>query len=84
MSAKMKRADWSAWCVGDEVRVQINRPDFAKEFAKVKSARLVGYSVAGNFTKLFHVKETVQWVDAWMKQCLQRANSGAHERKEPR
>jgi hypothetical protein len=81
-SAK-KRADWSAWRVSDdEVRVQINRPDMARAFAKVKSAWLAGYSVAGNYMKLFHVKQPVPWVEAWMKEFLSRVNSGAIQCKE--
>ena len=64
-----KRQDWSAWSVrDDEVRVQVNRPDLARAFAKVKGVWPAGYSVAGNFTRLFHVKQRVHWVDAWMKQ----------------
>ena len=66
----MKANHWNAWSVGDEVRVQINRPDMAKAFAKIKSTRLVGYSVCGKFTKLFHVKESVDWVDDWMKSFM--------------
>jgi len=43
-----KRADWSAWRVNDEeIRVQVNRPDLARAFAKVKAARLAGYSDLG-------------------------------------
>jgi hypothetical protein len=83
-SAK-KRADWSAWRVSeDEVRVQINRPDMARAFAKVKSAWLAGYSVAGNYMKLFHVKQPVPWVEAWMKEFNGRADAGATVRRECR
>lgn len=79
-----KSREWSAWKMGDEVRVQINHPDIAKAFGKVKSTRLVGYSVCGKFTKLFHVKESVEWVEDWMKKFLSHANSGAAGGKETR
>jgi hypothetical protein len=66
-----KREDWIAWRVDDdEVRVQVNRPDIAKAFARVKSARPVGHSVCGNYMRLFHVKQPVPWVDSWMKDCV--------------
>jgi len=80
-----KRPDWSAWRTSDdEVRVQVNRPDLAKAFAKVKGVWPSGYSVAGNFVKLFHVKKSVPWVDAWMKDYNGRPDFGATERKECR
>jgi hypothetical protein len=83
-SAK-KRADWSAWRVSDdEVRVQINRPDMARAFAKVKTTWLAGYSVAGNFIKIFHIRQPVPWVDAWMKNYLCQGLPGTCERKETR
>ena len=64
-----KRQDLSAWSVrDDEVRVQINQPELARAFAKVKGVWPAGCSVAGNFMRLFHVKQPVHWVDAWMKQ----------------
>jgi hypothetical protein len=64
-----QREDWSAWCIGnDQVRVQINRPDLARAFAKVKGVWPAGYSVAGNFIRFFHIKRSVPWVDGWMKQ----------------
>ena len=68
-----KRIDWSAWRVDDETRVQINRPDLARAFAKEKTARLVGYSVNGNYTKLFQIKQSVDWVGTWMKKYLRDA-----------
>jgi hypothetical protein len=61
------RKDWAAWRMDDEVRVQVNRPDIAREFAKVKSVRRVGYSVCGKFTRLFHVQQSVPWVEEWME-----------------
>ena len=77
-----KRLDWSAWRISDdEVRVQINRPDLARAFAKVKSVWPAGHSVAGNFLKLFHVKQPVPWVAAWMKNFVQ-GSTGTFERKE--
>jgi hypothetical protein len=80
-----KRKDWSAWRVADdEVRVQVNNPDIARAFAKVKGVRLAGYSVTGNYLKLFHVKQSVPWIDTWMREFLSRANSGAAEGKEIR
>jgi hypothetical protein len=80
-----KRKDWSAWRVADdEVRVQVNRPDMAKAFAKLKGVGLAGYSVAGNYMKLFRLKQSVPWVDAWMTEFLSRANSGAANGKETR
>ena len=65
-----KRCDWSAWRMGDETRVQVNRPDLAKAFAKVKTVRAAGYSVSGSYARLFHVKQPVVWVDSWMKKSL--------------
>jgi hypothetical protein len=84
MSAVTKKhEDWDAWCVGDgEVRVQINRPDMARAFAKVKGAWPAGYSVAGNYMKLFHVNQSVQWVDSWMKNFTCQVSSGTYQRKE--
>lgn len=84
MSASSKqRENWSAWHVGEnEVRVQINRPDLAKAFAKVKGAWPAGYSVAGNYLKLFHVKQSVQWVDAWMKDFLRHDPTSVHQKNE--
>lgn len=73
---KACRQIWSAWRMdSEEVRVQVNRPDLAKAFAKEKSVRLVGYSVNGNYTKIFHVKKPVPWVDSWMKQFLNKSES---------
>ena len=68
-----KRIDWSAWRMGDETRVQVNRPDLAKAFAKVKTVRSAGYSVSGNYTRLFHVKQAVPWVEGWMKKFVREA-----------
>lgn len=66
-----KRDDWSAWRMDEEdVRVQVNCPGLAKAFAKEKGVRLAGYSVAGNYVKLFHVKKPREWVDSWMKKSL--------------
>jgi hypothetical protein len=65
----MKR-DWSAWRVGEESRVQINRPDLAKVFSKVKGVWLAGYSVGGAYMKLFHVKQPVAWVEEWMNKSM--------------
>lgn len=66
-----EREVWAVWRMDeDEVRVQVNRPDLAKAFAKVKTARSVGYSVFGNYMRLYHVKESVPWVDAWMKKFI--------------
>jgi len=71
LSMMKEREPWVAWRVGDdEARVQVNRPDLARAFAKVKTVSPAGYSVCGNFMKLFHVKESVPWVDAWMKKCI--------------
>ena len=78
-----KRLDWAAWRVTDEeVRVQVNRPDLARAFAKVKSVSPVGHSVAGNFMRLFHVKQSVAWVEAKMREFLRPESTGAFERKE--
>jgi len=85
MSHSTKREDWAAWRVSDdEVRVQINSPDMARAFAKEKGAWPAGYSVAGNFMKLYHVKRPVQWVDAWMKKFNSHVTSGAAQGKETR
>ena len=73
MNRPERRMDWAAWRVSeDEVRVQINRPDLAKAFAKIKSVRPAGYSVSGNYLKLFHVNQSVPWVDTWMKDYMVR------------
>ena len=78
-----KRVDWAAWRVSeDEVRVQVNRPDMAKAFAKIKGVGLAGYSVTGNYLKLFHIKQSVPWIDTWMREFLSRVNSSATEGKE--
>ena len=70
----MKREEWSAWRMDeDEVRVQVNCPGLAKAFAKEKGVRLVGYGVSGNYTKLFHVKKSMGWVDSWMKKSMREA-----------
>lgn len=72
----MKQQDWSAWRTGEEeVRVQMHRPEMAKAFSKVKGVWLAGYSVAGGYMKLFHVKQSVPWVDAWMKEFMSHATS---------
>ena len=63
-------------------QVQINRADIAKVFAKVKSPRVVGYSVCGNYLRVFHVKQSVRWVEAWMKEFVRHANAGLAEPKE--
>lgn len=65
----MKR-DWSAWRVGEESRVQINRPDLAKAFSRVKGVWLAGYSVAGTYMKLFHVKQPIAWVEEWIDKLM--------------
>ncbi len=62
--------DWSAWRAGDESRVQVNRPDLAKAFSKVKGVWLAGYSVNGAYMKLFHVKQPVYWVEEWMNKSM--------------
>jgi hypothetical protein len=81
--ALKKRGDWAAWRVSDdEVRVQVNRPDIARAFAALKSVSLVGYSVAGNYLKLFCVKKTVPEVEAWMKDFVRHATTGEIGRKE--
>jgi hypothetical protein len=81
----MKKRDWSAWTVGeDETRVQIQSPDMAKAFAKVKGVWLAGYGVAGGYIKIFHVRQPVQWVAAWMRKFISHATYGAANRKEAR
>jgi hypothetical protein len=73
---RQKRVDWTAWRVSeDEVRVQVNNPDIARAFAKVKGVGLAGYSVAGNYIKLFHIKQSVSWVDTWMKNLIRHASA---------
>ena len=64
------KKDWSAWRVGEDSCVQINRPDLAKAFSKVKGVWLAGYSVAGTYMKLFHVKQPVLWVEQWMTKSM--------------
>ncbi len=84
-SAPKKREDVYAWRVNDdEVRVQINQPDVARAFAKVNGVWPAGYSVAGNFMRIFHVKKSVPWVEAWMKEFNGRVNVGATAKKEAR
>jgi hypothetical protein len=80
--APQKRVDWAAWRMDEEeVRVQVNRPDLAKAFAKVKSVRQVGAGMRGNYLKLFHINQTVPWVDAWMKEFIHQASTCEAERK---
>lgn len=64
------RSDWSAWRMADETRVQINRRDLAKAFVKATQTRPAGFSVTGPYQELFHVKESVDWVNRWMKTYL--------------
>jgi hypothetical protein len=83
MNAVTNREDWSAWCVGnDQVRVQINRPDLARAFTKIKDAWPAGYSVAGNYMKLFHVKQSVHWVDTWMRDYMRHASTSVIQKQE--
>ena len=65
-----KRSDWAAWRMAEETRVQINRRDLAKAFVKATQVRRAGYSVTGHYLELFHVKESVDWVNQWMKNYL--------------
>jgi hypothetical protein len=82
-AAPKECAAWSAWRVNDEeIRVQVNRPDIARAFAKLKSARLAGYSVCGNYLKLFTIKESVPWVESWMKDFIRRDSTHEPQRKE--
>jgi hypothetical protein len=75
-STPKNRQDWAAWRVDErEVRVQVNRSDIAKAFAKVKTVRPVGYSVCGDYTRLFHVKQPVPWVDEWMNNYVKSINN---------
>lgn len=77
------REEWSAWRINDnEVRVQINYPEMARAFAKVKTVHPAGYSVAGNFLRLFHTRQTVPWVESWVKEYKSSLNVEALEGKE--
>ena len=68
---KANSKPWSAWRMDEEeVRVQINEPGMARAFARVNTARGVGYSVVGRYTRLFHVKRPVDWVNGWMRDYL--------------
>jgi hypothetical protein len=72
------KKEWMAWRVDEqEVRVQIHRADIAKAFCKLNTARLVGYSVGGNYLRMFHIKQPVPWVDAWMKEYIRSVKDGA-------
>ena len=65
---QLNRKRWSAWSNGDDrVRVQINQPALAREFATVKSVTRTGYSVLGAFTQIYLTPHTRDWVEQWMR-----------------
>jgi hypothetical protein len=65
---QLNRMPWIAWNNGDErVRVQINEPALAREFATLKNVTRTGYSVLGAFTQIYLTPHTRNWVEQWMR-----------------
>jgi hypothetical protein len=67
--SKPKCQAYAAWRVDKHsIWVQINDPDLARVFSKVRGARRVAYSVAGAFLETYCLNESVPWVHKWMRE----------------